>query len=368
MGSTILATDPMRAIICEQYGGPGVLELVDEVPVPQPGPNGVLVRVHATSVNPLDWKLRAGYLAPLWNLRFPVIWGADFSGVVEEVGRGVTLWKPGDEVHGFKNGKVAQTFRGTYAEYAVTPESTLARKPANISHEEAAALPVAAMTAWQAVVEQGKVKAGSRVLIQAAAGGVGVYAVQIAKALGAYVAGTASTVNQGFLRQLGVDLPIDYTSEKIEAAISDYDLVIDGVGNRVWPSSLKVLKPGGRLLTLAPALPAPPAGWIQFMTTVAGGVASGITRTLLSGRRFGLVRVQPRGGDLEKIDALVQTGKVRPIVGKVYPLEQIADAHRESEAGHARGKLVIRIAEEASVAVEKSSTHQLQEHEKPEKH
>jgi len=334
----------MRAIICEQYGGPEVLEVADEIPIPQPGPNGVLVRVHASSVNPLDWKLRAGYFAPLWKLRFPVIWGADFSGVVEETGRAVTLFKPGDQVHGFKHGKVAQTFRGTYAEYAVTPESTLARKPASLTHEEAAAMPVAAVTAWQALAEQGKVKAGSRVLIHAAAGGAGTFAVQIAKALGAYVAGTASTGNQELLRKLGADLPIDYSRERIEDKLSGYDLVLDGVGEKVWSSSLKVLKPGGRLLTLTPPIAPPPAGKIKFISTFAGAVAAGMTSALLRGRRFEIVRGQPRGGDLEKVNALVQAGKLRPVVGKIYPLEQIGEAHRESETGHARGKLVIKIA------------------------
>ncbi len=356
----------MRAIICEQYGGPEVLELAEEIPIPQPGPHGVLVRVHASSVNPLDWKLRAGYLAPLWKLRFPVIWGADFSGVVEEIGHGVTLWKPGDEVHGFKSGKVAQTFRGTYAEYAVAPESTLVRKPSNLTHEEAAAMPVAAVTAWQALAEQGRVKAGSRVLIHAAAGGVGVFAVQIAKAFGAYVAGTASISNLDLLRQLGVDLPIDYTREKIEDKISGYDLVLDGVGEQVWSSSLKVLKAGGKLLTLTPPIPPPPAGRIKFISTPARAVATGVTNALLHGKRFGIVRVQPRGGDLEKVNALVEAGKVRPIIEKVYPLEQIAEAHRKSETGHVRGKLVIKIAEETSVGVMKSSVHELQSHDKPE--
>jgi NADPH:quinone reductase-like Zn-dependent oxidoreductase len=227
-------------------------------------------------------------------------------------------------------------------------------------------MPVAAVTAWQALVEQGKVKAGSRVLIHAAAGGVGVFAVQIAKAFGAYVAGTASTRNQEFLRQLGVDQAIDYAFEKIEDKLSGYDLVLDGVGPQVWASSLKVLKTGGKLLTLTPPIPPPPAGKMKFVSTFSGAVATGISNALLRGKRFGMVRVQPRGGNLEKINALVEAGRVRPIIDKVYPLEQVAEAHRKSETGHARGKLVIKIAEEASVAVKKSSAHELQSHDKPE--
>src|SRR5260370_15821628 len=143
----------MRAVIAERYGGPEVWELAD-VPAPQVGPNGVLVQVHASSVNPMDWKLRKGLLSALWNLRFPVIWGCDLSGVVEQVGSAVTLFKPGDEVYGFKHGRVAKTFRGTYAEYAVAPENALAHKPARLSHEQAASIPLAAITAFHARADQ----------------------------------------------------------------------------------------------------------------------------------------------------------------------------------------------------------------------
>src|SRR5260370_27840475 len=147
----------MKAVICETYGGPEVLELAD-VPIPQVGPNGVLVRVYASSVNPVDWKLRKGLLAGPWELRFPVIWGCDVSGVVEQVGTAGTLFKPCDEVYGFKHGKVAKTYRGTYAEYAVVPESALAHKPAKLTHQEPAPIPLAALTAWQAPVAQGKLE------------------------------------------------------------------------------------------------------------------------------------------------------------------------------------------------------------------
>src|SRR5215469_2320782 len=185
----------VRAVLAEQYGGPEILQMED-VPAPRVGPNGVLVKIHASSVNPLDWKLRKGLLEPIWKLRFPVIWGCDCSGVVAEVGSAVTLFKPGDEVYGFKHGKVAQTYRGTYCEYAVLPENTIARKPHNLTHEQAAAVPLAAVTAWQALSNLGKLKPTSRVLIHACAGGVGVFAIQIAKAFGATVAATAGSANQ----------------------------------------------------------------------------------------------------------------------------------------------------------------------------
>jgi len=334
----------MKAVIAEQYGGPEVLQLADDLPVPGIGPNGVLIRVHATSVNPVDWKLRSGWLSGYWKLRFPVIWGCDASGVVEQVGGSVTLFKPGDEVYGFKHGKVGETYRGTYAEYAVLPENMLAIKPAALSHEEAAAVPLAAVTAWQSLVGKGRIKPGSKVLIHAAAGGVGIFAVQIAKSFGAYVAATASARNREFLRSLGADEVIDYSQERIENKLTGYDVVLDGVGESVWSSSLKVLRPGGRLVTLTIPTPHGPSGRLQFFSTAVASVMSGVGGALLRGRAFLMKQVKPRGGDLEKINVLIEAGKLKPVIEKIYPLEQIAEAHRESEKGHVRGKLVIRIS------------------------
>ena len=334
----------MNAVIAEQYGGPEVLEIAD-VPRPQVGPNGVLVRVHASSVNPVDWKLRKGLLSAIWNLRFPVIWGCDCSGVVEEVGSSVTLFKPGDQVYGFKHGKVGETYRGTYAEYAVLPENTLAHKPEKLSHEEAAAIPLASLTAWQALVKHGRLSPGHRVLIHAGAGGVGTFAIQIAKAFGAFVAATAGPQNQDLLRELGADLPIDYRRDRIEEKLSKYNLVLDGVGRSVWPASLRVLKFGGRLVTLTVPIPEEPSGKLRFFSSAITGVFGGSARALLTGKQLRIVSVKPRGGDLEKVNAFIEAGKVRPIIDKVYTLDQIADAHRHSETGHVRGKLVIKIAE-----------------------
>src|SRR5947209_4207180 len=332
----------MKAVIAEHYGGPEVLQ-VEDVPVPQVGPNGVLVRVHASSVNPLDWKLRKGLLQPVMDLRFPIILGADFSGVVAEVGKSVTLFKPGDEVYGFKDGRVGKTYRGTYAEYAVLPEKALARKPANLGHEEAAAMPVAAISAWQGLVKHGKIKAGSRVLVHAGAGGVGVFAIQIAKAFGAYVAATAGGRNQDFLRELGADLAINYEHERFEEKISGCDVVLDNVGKSVWGGSFSVLKPGGRLVSLVAPVPQEPAGKLRFFATVASQVAGWALRGLLTGKFLTLLMVRPLGGELEKLTALVEAGKVKPVIQKVYPLEEIAEAHRVSEEGHVRGKLVVRV-------------------------
>lgn len=335
----------MRAIIAERYGGPEVLELAQDVPVPRVGPNGVLVRVYASSVNPVDWKLRSGWLSGLWKLRFPVIWGCDVSGVAEDVGTAVTLFKPGDAVYGFKHGKVGHTYRGTYAEYAVLPENTLAHKPATLTHEQAAGIPLAATTAWQALVGQGAIKPGSKVLIHAAAGGVGVFAVQIAKSFGAYVAATASARNAGFLRELGADQVIDYTRESFEQKLSGFDVVLDGVGEAVWGRSLKVLRTGGKLITLTLPIPEGPAGSLKFFSTAIAAALSGTARALVQGKRFSMTHVKPRGGDLEKLNALIEAGKLRTVIEKVYPLEQVAEAHRQSQQGHVRGKLALQISQ-----------------------
>ncbi|MGZ4895817.1 MAG: NADP-dependent oxidoreductase [Candidatus Angelobacter sp.] len=335
----------MRAVIAEQYGGAEVLEISEDLPVPRVGPNGVLVQVHAASVNPVDWKLRQGLLHAVMPVVFPVIWGCDLAGVVTEVGPSVTLFKPGDEVYGMKDGYVGKTYRGTYAEYVAVPEKSLAAKPSNLSYEEAAAVPATALTAWQAMVNQGNLKPGQRVLIHAGAGGVGVMAIQIAKAFGAYVAATASTRNQDFLRELGADLAIDYTRDKIDKIRPKFDLVLDGVGKSVWADSFRALKAGGRLVTLTAPIPQESAGKLKFFATAIPGLAGGVVRGLLGGKRLLVTRVKPRGGELEKISTLIEAGKIRPVVEKVFALGQIAEAHRASETGHVRGKLAIKVRE-----------------------
>jgi NADPH:quinone reductase-like Zn-dependent oxidoreductase len=334
----------MKAIIAEKYGGPEVLQLEDDLPAPRVGPNGVLVQVRATSVNPVDWKFRLGLLDAVRPVVFPVIWGGDLSGVVAEVGPAVTLFKPGDEVYGFKDGYVGKTYRGTYAELAVVPEKSLAKKPGNLSHEEAAAVPLAALTAWQALLNQGKLKAGQRVLIHAGAGGVGVMAIQIAKAFAAYVAATAGTRNQDLLRELGADQSIDYTKEQINDIRPKFDLVLDGVGQNVWGASFRALKFSGRLVTLTIPIPEQPAGRAKFFATALAGVAGGTVRGLIGGKRLLMTHVKPRGGDLEKIGVLIEAGKLKPVIERVFALGQIAEAHRLSETGHVRGKLVVKIS------------------------
>jgi len=232
----------MKAIRIHQYGGPEVLAEV-EMQRPTPGPNEVLIKVQAASVNPIDWKLRAGYAKEVFPLTFPAILGWDISGTVEAAGANVTRFKSGEEVYALIKG-------GGYAEYAVAKETEVAPKPRTLDHVHAAAVPVAALTAWQALFEVAKLSAGQKVLIHAAAGGVGNFAVQLAKARGAYVIGTASSRNHAFLRELGVDKVVDYQNTRFEEVVHDVGVVLDTIGGETTERSFKVLKPGGILVSI----------------------------------------------------------------------------------------------------------------------
>ncbi|MFF1559529.1 NADP-dependent oxidoreductase [Streptomyces sp. NPDC058279] len=307
----------MRAVVVSQWGGPEVLTEV-EVERPEPGLNEILVRVHAAGVNPVDFKTRASGALIDWA-EVPAV-GWDVSGTVEAVGPGVTVYRPGDEVYGMPH---FPRQAGAYAEYVTGPARHFAPKPASLDHVAAAALPLAALTAWQALVDTARLKAGERVLVHAAAGGVGHLAVQIAKARGAYVIGTASAAKHELLRELGADEVIDYRTTAFEEATSDIDVVIDAIGGDYGQRSLGVLRPGGRLVTL-PGPDAVPAD--------APGVRTGWT----------LVEPDYRG--LLEIAALVEAGELRVVVDTVLPLEQAAKAHEIGEQGRTTGKIVLTVA------------------------
>ncbi|WP_214322601.1 NADP-dependent oxidoreductase [Nonomuraea sediminis] len=311
----------MRAISQDVLGGPEVLTLV-ELDRPTLGPTDVLVRVHAAGVNPTDWKHRATGLylgAP------PFVLGWDVSGVVEAVGAGVTLHKPGDEVFGMLD---YPRGAGAYAEYVAAPSRNFARKPEGIDHVRAAALPVAALTAWQALVETADVQPGQRVLIHAAAGGVGHLAVQLAKARGAQAIGTASTPKGDFVRALGADEVIDYTRTDFTEAVRDVDVVLDAVGGDYGPRSLRVLRPGGILVA------------IVFSHT-------GNMRTLAKehGARLEYLTVEADHAGMTAIAKLADQGLLLPRIDGALPLAQAAEAHRRAEPGHTTGKLILTIPE-----------------------
>ncbi|MET9884437.1 NADP-dependent oxidoreductase [Streptomyces sp. NPDC006430] len=306
----------MRAVVVSQWGGPEVLAET-ELERPEPAVGEILVRVHAAGVNPVDWKTRAsGALIP-WGPVPQVGW--DVSGTVAAVGPGVTFHRVGDEVYGMP--RFPQQ-AGAYAEYVTGPARHFARKPASLDHVQAAALPLAALTAWQALVDTAGVTAGQRVLVHAAAGGVGHLAVQIAKARGAYVIGTASAGKHEVLRELGADELIDYRTTDFEDAVTDVDVVIDAMGGDHGQRSLKVLKPGGHLVTL----PGP-----DGLPADAQGVQAS------------WVIVEPDLKGLEEIAALVEQGLLKPLIDTVLPLAQAAKAHEIGELGRTTGKIVLTV-------------------------
>ncbi|MFJ4880618.1 NADP-dependent oxidoreductase [Streptomyces sp. NPDC088745] len=308
----------MKAITYSSYGSPDVLEYVER-PEPKLGPDSVLVKVKAASVNPVDWKILGGYLDPALDAVFPVVPGWDVAGVVEKAGAAVTEYAPGDEVVGYVREDLVG--RGTFAEYVAAPVRTLARKPANVGFEEAAGLPLAGLTAYQALVKSLEVRAGETVLVHAAAGGVGSLAVQIARALGAEVIGTASERNHDYLRSLGAK-PVTYgdglEGRVREIAPDGVDAVLDLVGGDALQVSPSLLAPGGRL------------------ASVADGAVTGLGGSY--------VFVRPDTADLTELGALVERGELKVEVASVYPLEKAADAFRESMGGHTRGKIAIRVA------------------------
>ncbi len=312
------AVDTMKAVRIHGYGGPEVL-VYEDAPRPKPGTGDVLVRVHAAGVNPVDWKVREGHFKQMLKYTLPMIPGWDVSGVIEAPGPAVTRLKEGDEV--YSRPDISRD--GAYAEYVVVRESELALKPRSIDHIHAAAIPLAALTAWQSLLDAAQLKPGQSVLIHAAAGGVGAFAVQLAKWKGARVIGTASKRNHDFVRELGAEIVVDYQAGHFEDVVHDVDVVFDTIGGDTQNRSWNVLKKGGILISI-----------------VATPSAQEAARY---GVRQAFVFVQPNAGQLTEIAGLVDTGKLKVVVETVLPLSDARRAQELSQAGHTRGKIVLRI-------------------------
>lgn len=310
----------MKAVRMHGYGGTEVLR-VEEAPLPQPGAGEVRVRVVGAAVNPVDWKIRRGYLKDFIPHRFPLIPGWDVSGVVDALGEGASRFRLGDAV--YSRPDIARD--GTYAEFVVIREAELASKPATISHIEAASLPLAGITAWQALVGIAQVQAGQRVLVHAAAGGVGSLAVQIARARGAHVIGTASGANRELVESLGVDQFVDYRQETLAQAVRPVDAVFDTVGGAVQEASWPLLKAGGVLVSVTDP---PPQDKAQ-----AHGV------------RGEFLFIEPDAAVLAELARLVEGGQVRPLIGAEFALDDIVRAHELSETGRSRGKIVLYVGQ-----------------------
>ena len=314
-----MATQTMRVIHVYQYGGPEQLKL-EEQPRPEPQASEVLLRVHAAGVNQIDWKIRQGLMKDFQPVTFPYAPGIEMAGVVEEVGPDVTTFEIGQAVFG-------RSTSGAYAEYLTVSVEALALKPKSLSFAEAATVPVGATTAWRALFEHGGLTAGQRVLIQGAAGGVGLFAVQLAKWKGAQVIGTASTANLGFVRSLGADMVVDYTTTPVESVVQDVDLVLDGVGAETLSRSLAALRPGGTLISLAGPPPQEQAK------------ARGVRATM--------IHSQPSSALLQTLTRLIDEGRLKVTASTTFALSEVQQAHEYGQSGHGRGRIVLQVADEA---------------------
>jgi NADPH:quinone reductase-like Zn-dependent oxidoreductase len=315
------ATPTMKAVVIHEYGGPEVLKYED-IPRPEPNDDQLLVQVIAAGVNPVDGMIRSGMFAKEGNRAFPIILGGDVAGVVEKVGSKITKFKAGDPVFAY----VSLDNSGGYAQYALVTEREAAPKPKSLTYVEAAAVPIVAMTAWQALIDTAKLKSGQTVLIHGGSGGVGSFAIQIAKARGAKVIATASTANQDFLKQLGADVAIDYTKQKFEDVAKDVDVVLDSIGRDTLARSYGVVKKGGIIVSL-----------------VARPKESELEK---HGIRGAALNVEPNSEELAAIGKLIDDKKIRVIVSQTFPLSEAMKAQEQVATGHTRGKVVLKIADE----------------------
>ncbi len=307
----------MKAVMIKEYGDASVLNYTG-VKRPEPKADEVLVKVHVAAVNPVDWKIRDG-LGEMFGLKLPIILGCEIAGTIEEMGADVKKFKTGDEVFGY----ISLTRNGGYAEYVIAKESEIVKKPQDIDFENAAAISVGALTAWQAIFDTANLQSGQKILIHGASGGVGSMAVQLTKAKGAYIVATASGKNEEFVKNLGADEFVDYTKQKFEDVAKDVDVVFDTIGGETQKRSFQTLKKGGFLVSIV----APPEQE--------------------SAEKFGIkaemISVQPNAEQLAEITKLVEEGKVKTHIETVLPLSEVKKAHELSESGHTRGKIVLQL-------------------------
>ncbi|MBC3872492.1 NADP-dependent oxidoreductase [Undibacterium flavidum] len=307
-----------KAVRIHQFGGTEALSYED-APVPTIQPDEVLVKIHASSINPVDWKVREGYLKDFIPHTFPLTLGWDFAGEVVAVGANVSDWKPGAAVYARPD--IGRD--GAYAEYIAVRANEIAAKPASINWQEAAAVPLVALTAWQSLYEAANIQAGERVLIHAGAGGVGTFAIQLAKLRGAYVITTTSAKNSDLVKALGADEVIDYTQSDF-STLRDIDVVFDTMGGEVQDKSWQTLKRGGRL--------------VSIISQPSEEAAAQVGATPL------FCFVQPSAAQLQSLATLIDAGKIKIIIDSVYPLKDIAAAHAKSATGRTRGKIVIQVS------------------------
>jgi NADPH:quinone reductase-like Zn-dependent oxidoreductase len=331
----------MKAFILDRYKTQ-TLRLGD-VPEPAPGPDDVVVEVEAAGLNLLDSKIRGGEFKPILPYKTPLVLGHDLAGTVIKIGANVRRFKPGDAVYARpRDGQI-----GAFAERIVVREADLAPKPANLSMAEAASIPLVGLTAWQVLVERAQIRPGQKVLIHAGSGGVGTFAIQLAKHLGATVATTASAANAALVKELGADIVIDYRSQNFEDELSGYDVVLNSLDARTLEKSLKVLKPGGKLISISG--PPDPAfaraqGLNAVLRLVLRLLSAGIRRKAKrAGVEYSFLFMRADGGQLDRITKLIEDGTIRPVVDRTFPFEQLNEAFAYIETGRAKGKVVLTL-------------------------
>jgi NADPH:quinone reductase-like Zn-dependent oxidoreductase len=332
----------MKAFIVDRYGSADGGRL-SEVPDPEMGEDDVLVEIHAAGVNPLDSKIRDGEFKRLLPYRLPLILGNELAGVVLRVGSRVRRFAPGDEVYG----RPDKSRIGTFAELIAASEDDLAIKPKNLTMEEAASIPLVGLTAWQALIEKAKLKKGQKVLIHAGSGGVGTFAIQLAKNVGAIVATTTSAANVNLVQRLGADIVVDYTKDRFEESLHDYDVVLNSLDAETLDKSLRVLKAGGKLISIS----GPPDP--EFARQLGLGRILELAMGLLSFRvrrqakrhqvNYSFLFMRASGDQLRQIASLIETGAVRPVLDRVFPFESTKEAMAYVEKGRAKGKVVVKI-------------------------
>lgn len=332
----------MKAFIIDRYGKKEVGR-IGEMPDPEVRDDDVLIRIHAASINPLDSKTKSGEFKLILPYRLPLILGNDMAGTVVRVGARVRNFKPGDEVYA----RPDDDRIGTFAEFIAVKESSLARKPANLSMVEAASVPLAALTAWQVLVETAKLKKGQKVLIHAGSGGVGTIAIQLAKHLGAFVATTTSTANIGWVKALGADVVIDYKQQDFATVLRGYDVVLNSLGTNELNKSLQVLKPGGHLISISgPPTPAFAAArrmaWPlqQVMRMLSFGIRK---KAKKNGGEYTFVFMRADGAQLREITSLIESGAIQPVVDKVFAFQDTQKALAYVDSGRAKGKVVVQV-------------------------
>ena len=314
----ILALEKMKAVTISKYGDQTVLTY-GEIERPKPKSDEILVHNRAVAVNPVDWKIRDG-LGEVFGLKLPIVLGCEIAGTIEEAGGDVRDFSPGDQVYGF----VSLQRNGGYAEYTIAKPDEIAPIPENLDFDNAAAVPVGALTSWQAIFDAANLQAGQRILITGASGGVGSMAVQLAKAKGAFVIATASSKNENFVRSLGADEFVDYTREKIEQRVGEVDVVFDTVGGDMLERSFRTLRRNGFLVSIV----TPPSN----------------EKAEKYGVRASMIGVQPSGKQLREINQLIAEGKLKTRVATVLPLSEVRKAHELSESGRTSGKIILHLS------------------------